>query len=539
MPPRRYFTLKQAVEAVLQDSDSDSDHDCVPEICILPPNDGLDSEVEAIDEDDLAPVEPPDVCGELEVFNDHDDRCEVSPSAEEELNEAQTTQMKTLGKTRRKTRSTSDSNVATCTKSVSSKTTQNTKSTAGTSKRKQPVVTAVSSKRARSSSLAGDNSQPTSKSKWNHSDAFTTDIPHSDLSALINAHLELASKTPIEMFETLISVDFFEYMKEQFELYAGRDKNMPLFETTVDEIRKFVGILMLSGYHSLPFERDYWSTAEDLGCEAVKRAMSRNRFQLLKKFCHIADNCNLSASKVAKVQPLYDHLNTKLLQFGIFHEKLSIDESMVPYFGHHGAKMFIRGKPIRFGYKVWMLCSSDGYPYQATIYCGKSDRPESRGLGEHVVLSFVEKISAKSQHELYFDNFFTSYNLMCQLRDVGMRATGTAREGRLGNAVLASKRNFDKSQRGKFEHTCDGKVCIVRWSDNNVVTCMSNFDHVYPTVTVQRHVKGNAEKSKVQQPRMICNYSLLQAWAALILRTVCCQPIDRESSAKSGGGTYL
>jgi hypothetical protein len=122
-----------------------------------------------------------------------------------------------------------------------------------------------------------------------------TDIPHSDLSALINAHPELISKTPIEMFETLISIDFFEYMKEQFELYAGRDKNMPLFETTVDEIRKFVGILLLSGYHCLPFGRDYWSTAEDLSCEAVKKAMSRNRFQLLKKFCHIADNCNLSA----------------------------------------------------------------------------------------------------------------------------------------------------------------------------------------------------------------------------------------------------
>ena len=82
---------------------------------------------------------------------------------------------------------------------------------------------------------------------------------------------------------------------------------------------------------------------------------------------------------------------------------------------------------------------------------------------------------------------------MCELRDVGMRATGTAREGRLGNAVLASKSNFDKSQRGKLEHTSDGKKCIVRWSDKNVVTCMSNFDNVYSTATVQRHVKGNVD----------------------------------------------
>jgi len=91
-----YFTLKQAVEAVLQDSDSDLDHDSVPEICILPPNDGVDSEAEAIDEENLAPVELPHVCGELKVFNDHEDRCEVSPSIEEKSNEAETTQMKAL-----------------------------------------------------------------------------------------------------------------------------------------------------------------------------------------------------------------------------------------------------------------------------------------------------------------------------------------------------------------------------------------------------------------------------------------------------------
>jgi len=37
-----------------------------------------------------------------------------------------------------------------------------------------------------------------------------------------------------------------------------------------------------------------------VGCEAVKKATLRNRFLFLKKWCHIADNCNLSASKVAK-----------------------------------------------------------------------------------------------------------------------------------------------------------------------------------------------------------------------------------------------
>jgi len=98
-------------------------------------------------------------------------------------------------------------------------------------------------------------------------------------------------------------------------------------------------------------ERDYWSTSDDLGCAIVPKVMSRNRFQEIKKITHFADNSNLAESKVAKVQPLhvYDQLNSALLQHGFFSCVLSIDESMVPYYGHHGAKMFIRGKPIRSG----------------------------------------------------------------------------------------------------------------------------------------------------------------------------------------------
>ena len=168
--------------------------------------------------------------------------------------------------------------------------------------------------------------------------------------------------------------------------------------------------------------------------------------------------------------------------------------------------MFITGKPIRFGYKVWMLCSSDGYPHQADIYCGKSDRPKNRGLGEHVILKFAEMIPEKGNHELHFDNFFTSHSLLCQLREMGVRATGTAREGRIGGAKLPDKRYYRKADRGTFDYLCDGAVCIVRWSDNNVVTCATNFDSVHPVSLVERHVKGSVNKSKVHQPRMITNY---------------------------------
>ena len=90
-------------------------------------------------------------------------------------------------------------------------------------------------------------------------------------------------------------------------------------------------------------------------------------------------------------------------------------------------------------------------------------------------MSFAKLITGKPNNILYFDNFFTSYNLLSKLRDMGIRAAGTVRDGRTGTAPLKDKKNVAKQERGTFEYTCDGKICVVMWSDN-VVTYASNFD---------------------------------------------------------------
>ena len=45
-----------------------------------------------------------------------------------------------------------------------------------------------------------------------------------------------------------------------------------------------------------------------------------------------------------------------------YRQELSVDESMVPYYGRHSTKQHFRGKPIRFGYKVWILCATQSLP---------------------------------------------------------------------------------------------------------------------------------------------------------------------------------
>ena len=84
---------------------------------------------------------------------------------------------------------------------------------------------------------------------------------------------------------------------------------------------------------------------------------------------------------MARVKPIYNLLNTKIVQLGNVHESLSVDESMVPYFRCHSYKQFIKVKLIRFGFKLWVLASLTGMPCHLHIYEGKPIEKTEDTLG--------------------------------------------------------------------------------------------------------------------------------------------------------------
>ena len=275
---------------------------------------------------------------------------------------------------------------------------------------------------------------------------------------------------------------------------------------------QFLGIFIVSGYHTLPKEAHYWSNQPDLRLPLVSDAMSSKRFIEIKRYLHIADNRHLqTGNKAAKVLPLYNSLNQNLVQFEIWYSSLSIDESMVPYFGRHSIKMFIRGKPIRFGYKLWCLCGPDGFPYHMKIYTGKDEQDSSQPLGSRVVnhmVDVIETSSATKHHQLVFDNFFTSHVLMESLGERQMRATGTIRENRTNGATdkLIDNKELKKKGRGYFDFVSDGSVYVLKWNDNSVVTMASNYLTHEPVQTTVRRVKGNSNVI-VKQPFIVRQYN--------------------------------
>ena len=184
----------------------------------------------------------------------------------------------------------------------------------------------------------------------------------------------------------------------------------------------------------------------------------------MKKFIHFAHDDSLTADdKVAKIRVLQDKVKASQQQFGLIKKDLSIDEQMVPHFGRHSAKMFIWGKPIRFGYKNWVLASSDRYPYKFETYTGACKTMDSsKPIGPQVVsdlLSFVEK---RACHRIYFDNFFALYLLLRDLYKKGFKALGTIHENRTMKCTLRPSKSVEKEKRGFLDYRSDECVSIVQ-----------------------------------------------------------------------------
>lgn len=125
------------------------------------------------------------------------------------------------------------------------------------------------------------------------------------------------------------------------------------------------------------------------------------------------DNIHLDKDdKFSKMISISDIVNKKFMQFGTLSYRLTVYEELVSYFGRHSCKMFLVDKPNRFGFKLWCLCWSYGSMFQCIHYEGASPKKVKRafGLGPQVVLELLSVIDNKSNHDVFFYNFFSFFN---------------------------------------------------------------------------------------------------------------------------------
>ena len=280
---------------------------------------------------------------------------------------------------------------------------------------------------------------------------------------------ETKNARPITFFEDFFDAPILNHICQQSMLYAafkGNDR----FKVQPNEIRAFVAILIGSGYVDLPRRRMFWEQASDVDNELACSLMSRDRFQEIMKYIHFNDNTQLDPEdKYSKVRPLMDHLNMKFVDTFCGEEELDVDESMVPCYGRHGCKQFIRNKPIHFGYKIWCLNAPLGYLVKFIPYQEKGSVTDKElGLGGSVVVDLLSVLSEEDKYKVYFDNFFTS--LVDKLTEKKIGATGTVRENRIEKCPITGVKEMKKKERGTYDYQYDDQKKLslqVEWQQRS------------------------------------------------------------------------
>lgn len=153
-------------------------------------------------------------------------------------------------------------------------------------------------------------------------------------------------------------------------------------------------------------------------------------------------------------------------------------------------------KPVKRSYKVWMLCASNGYNLKFDIYAGKSESGGQKELGAHVVRKLCHDLVGK-QHRVFFDNYFTSYNLLIDLLHNGIYACGT---------VNSDRKNLPCLQADKSMSASDDSLCCLKWKDKRTVYLLTNFHDPSNDVEVDGKNKDGTV-SKVSCPAALQGYN--------------------------------
>ncbi|XP_033225641.1 piggyBac transposable element-derived protein 3-like [Belonocnema kinseyi] len=181
-----------------------------------------------------------------------------------------------------------------------------------------------------------------------------------------------------------------------------------------------------------------------------------------------------------------------------------VRQMMIKFSGKISFKEFIRGKPIRFGIKMLALCASNGYSFYFDIYCGKNEKFDFLPKivqGSRVVLQMLQEFLLKTsprnrlQYHIYFDNLFSSPDLLVHLKNKNLRATSTVRKDR----IEVSNEIDAKARRGltKVKHDSNSGTNFVTVMDSKAVSILSSAAGVTSTSNVSRYDKEANGKAAI------------------------------------------
>ncbi|KAG8230675.1 hypothetical protein J437_LFUL010489 [Ladona fulva] len=300
------------------------------------------------------------------------------------------------------------------------------------------------------------------------------------------------ANNPLEYFEFFFDDDLLKIIVIETNRYVEQfHKWVP---TTPNEIRVYLGLLMLMGIIQKPSLRMYFSRKHILETPFFPNVMSEERFALLNKFLHFVDNSDKEIAKrdpkLYKILPISEHWKNNFQKVYILGKEVSVDESSLLWKGRLLWKQYNPMKASRFGIKMFELFGSG-------TKLGCEITKDTDLFSTKVVLSLSEKL-LDSGRCIYLDNYYSSPDLFQRLVQRTTDAVGTVKITRKGIPTVLKK----KLKKEEVDSIKCGKLVTLKWTDKHDVSMLTTR-HSIEMQPVSR--KGGLEL--VNKPICVIDYN--------------------------------
>lgn len=290
-----------------------------------------------------------------------------------------------------------------------------------------------------------------------------------------------ADRNEIDFLNLLFPEELYSKISEETNAYAQlciRAKANPgWYDTTPEEIRAFLGCLVVMGIISAPAQDLYWSKDKLFHLSCIEERFTRTRFENIQRYFHVADTRQNPPrnqpghDKLVHVRTIMETIRENFKQQYNAHKEVSIDEAMIGFSGRLGFKQYVPLKPTKRGIKVWVRADPyNGFMNDFQVYTGKEGNVPEANLGGRVVLDLMDSV-LNLGHHVYCDSFFSSPDLFLKLWNEGTVACGTVKPNRKG-----LPKDLDKIKlKNQGDHIIKQKANLVVsvWRDKRKLTILS------------------------------------------------------------------
>lgn len=220
--------------------------------------------------------------------------------------------------------------------------------------------------------------------------------------------------------------------------YPDLSKHTYMKVCSMVELKAVIGLLYIAGLIRSGRQNlsDLWAS-DGTGVEIFRLVMSEQRFHFIQScLCFDEDTSREERKKIdnlAPIRELFEEFVENCKTAYIPGDCLTIDEMLIAFRGRCRFRQYIPSKPSKYGIKIIALVDAKNYYIlNLEIYAGK--QPPGPFAASNKPYDIVNRIVlpiSKSNRNITFDNWFTSYELVQHLlKEHRLTSVGTLRKNK-------------------------------------------------------------------------------------------------------------